>query len=189
MFVNLTFRWLLKQTLSQRLDCLTFKGFCWVTSSLVMIDWEQHPEKTARSERRLMLSILYYPIYYRCSCTDITQYRPFFFDAMSLISRYTLEGHHFLRVTREAPNPNLQVAITHARHVCNQQRLGFHWNAQNAIWSRVFGPFVTRILITRVLTIHHVKVTQSTGIKQTHFYLRSLSPAIPNFRLLLVSLR
>ena len=35
------------------------------------------------------------------------------------------------------------------------------WNAQNAIWSHAFGFAVSRNLITHVLTIPHVKLTQS----------------------------
>ena len=50
------------------------------------------------------------------------------------------------------------------------------WNAQNAIWSRAFGPSITGNLDTRVLTFWK------------HFDLRWLSPAIRNLWLLLVYL-
>ena len=60
------------------------------------------------------------------------------------------------------------------------------WNAENTIWSRAFGPSIVRYLITRVLTIYHVKLKQSTAIEEKYFDLRSLSPALPNLWLLLV---
>ena len=41
------------------------------------------------------------------------------------------------------------------------------WNAQNALCSRVFGPSITRNLITRVLTICYVNLTQSTAMEQS----------------------
>ena len=56
------------------------------------------------------------------------------------------------------------------------------WNTQNAIWSRAS---ITRNLITRVLTICHVKLTQSTSLEQKRFDLRSLSPALRTLWLLL----
>ena len=43
-----------------------------------------------------------------------------------------------------------------------------------------------RILITRVLTIYQVKLTQSTALEQKRFDILSLSPALPKLRLLLV---
>ena len=54
------------------------------------------------------------------------------------------------------------------------------WNAQNAIWSHAFGFAVSRNLITHVLTIPHVKLTQSRMMEQKSFVLRSLSPALRN---------
>ena len=54
---------------------------------------------------------------------------------------------------------------------------------------RPFGPSITRNLITRVLTICHVKLTQSTALEQKRFDLRSLSPALRNLWLLLVCTR
>ena len=54
------------------------------------------------------------------------------------------------------------------------------------IWPRAFGPSITRNLITRVLTICRVKLTQSTAIEQKRFDLRSLSSALHNLWLLLV---
>ena len=46
---------------------------------------------------------------------------------------------------------------------------------------RTCGPSITRNLITRVLTIYHVKLTQSAVMEQKHFDLRSLSPALHTF--------
>ena len=43
---------------------------------------------------------------------------------------------------------------------------------------RRFGPSITRNLITHVLTIRHVKLTQSTALEQKRFDRRSLSPAL-----------
>ena len=59
------------------------------------------------------------------------------------------------------------------------------WNAQNAIWSPAFGLSNPRNLITRVLTLCHVKLTQSTLLEQKRFNLRSLLPALRNLWLLL----
>ena len=92
--------------------------------------------------------------------------------------RYDRDHRSSLRATRGARNPNLQVVITHASHVCSQHSfilvprarrflvklsrvaLGTRmtstkneWNAQNPIWSRAFGPSITRNLITRVLSL------------------------------------
>ena len=60
------------------------------------------------------------------------------------------------------------------------------WNAQKAVWSRAFRPSTHCNLITLVLTICHVKLTQSTAFKQKRLDLRSLSPALPNLWLLLI---
>ena len=38
------------------------------------------------------------------------------------------------------------------------------WNAQNLIWSHAFGLSITHNLITHVLTISHMKLTQSTAM-------------------------
>ena len=51
---------------------------------------------------------------------------------------------------------------------------------------RASGPSITRNRLTRVLTICHVKLTQSTSLEQKRFDLRSLSPALRNLWLLLV---
>ena len=61
--------------------------------------------------------------------------------------------------------------------------------AQNAIWSREFQTSIRRYQITRVLTIWHVKPTQSTALEQERFDVRSLSPAFHNLWLLLVCLK
>ena len=59
-------------------------------------------------------------------------------------------------------------------------------NTQNAIWSRVDRPSTPRTLITNVLTICHVKLTQSTALEQKRLDLRSLSSALSNLYYLLV---
>ena len=61
--------------------------------------------------------------------------------------------------------------------------------AQNAIWSREFQTSIPRYQITRVLTIWHVKPTQSTALEQERFDVRSLSPAFHNLWLILVCLK
>ena len=50
------------------------------------------------------------------------------------------------------------------------------------------APSITRYLITSVLTICHVKLTQSTELEQKRFDLRSLSPTLRNLWLCLVSM-
>ena len=60
------------------------------------------------------------------------------------------------------------------------------WNAQNAIWSLKFGISVIRNLISRVLTIHHVKLAHS--VEQKRFDLPLLTPLLRNLWLLLVFL-
>ena len=59
-------------------------------------------------------------------------------------------------------------------------------DAQNTIWSRAFRPSTPRNLIARVLTICHVKHTQSIAMEQKRSDFQSLSPALPNLWLLLV---
>ena len=49
---------------------------------------------------------------------------------------------------------------------------------------RTCRPSITRNLITRVLTICHVKLTQSAVMEQKRFDLRSLSPALHSFVIL-----
>ena len=53
-------------------------------------------------------------------------------------------------------------------------------------WSFVIWPSTSCNLITRVLTVYHVKLTQNTALQQKCFDLQSLSPALPNLWLLLV---
>lgn len=48
-----------------------------------------------------------------------------------------------LRATRGAHNPNIQVAIAHARFLCNHPRLGFH---------KEWMEFIKRNLIRSILT-------------------------------------
>ena len=70
--------------------------------------------------------------------------------------------HYILvRATRGVRNTNLQVAITHAWHVCSQHSFGFPITRSN------------RHLITRVLTLYHMKLTQSIASRHQ----RSISSA------------
>ena len=50
------------------------------------------------------------------------------------------------------------------------------------------GPSITRNLITHVLTICHVKLTQCKAMKQKRFDLQSLSPALRNLWLLEITI-
>ena len=50
------------------------------------------------------------------------------------------------------------------------------------------GPSITRNLITHVLTICHVKLTQCKAMKQKRFDLQSLSPALHNLWLLEITI-
>ena len=54
------------------------------------------------------------------------------------------------------------------------------------IWSCVIWPSTSCNLITRVLTVCHVKLTQNTALQQKCVDLQSLSPGLPNLWLLLV---
>ena len=60
------------------------------------------------------------------------------------------------------------------------------WNSSKAICDHARSDLGTCNVITRVLIIYHVKVTQSTAIEQKRFDLRSLSPILRNLWLLLV---
>ena len=53
---------------------------------------------------------------------------------------------YFLRATRGARNPNLQVVITHASHLCSQHSFGLPLRMNGCI---------ERNLITRVWTFYH----------------------------------
>ena len=67
-----------------------------------------------------------------------------------------------LRATWGARNPNLQVFITRASHVCSQHSFGLPLRmngTMNAIWSRAFRPPTPRNRNMCVLTIYHVKLT------------------------------
>ena len=98
-----------------------------------------------------------------------------------------------LPATRGARNPNLRVVITRASHVCSQHSFGRplrinQIHRTQLLWSRAFWPSTPRNLITRVSTIFHVKLAQSTALEQKRLDLRSLSPALPILWLLLVYL-
>ena len=71
--------------------------------------------------------------------------------------------------TRGARNPNLQVVIiTHAPYLCSQHSFGLPLRI-NGMHRMQFGPSISRNVITLVLTICHVKLTQSTVLEQKHF--------------------
>ena len=94
--------------------------------------------------------------------------------------RMKTDNQVLLRATTGARNPNLQVVITHTSHVCMQPAFvrtstKNEWNVQKAIRSRAFGLSIPRYLITRVLTICHVKLMQSTTMEQKRFDLRYLA--------------
>ena len=106
-----------------------------------------------------------------------------------------LDFFDLLRATRGARSPSLQVVITHASYVCSQHSFGLPLRmcgmhrvlfdqARLDLLSLVF------LLITRVLTICLVKLTQHATLEQKRFSwrfdLRSLSPALRNLWLLLV---
>ena len=102
-----------------------------------------------------------------------------------------------LRATEGARNPNLQVVITHASHVCSQQSFelplkmnGMH---RTQFGQARFGLSTARYLIKGVLTVKtsvcQVKLkqsSQSTVLEQKRLDLRSLSPTLPNLWLLRV---
>ena len=92
-----------------------------------------------------------------------------------------------LQATRGARNPNLQVVITHASHVCNQHSFGLplRMNGMHRTQfdhARQYGPSITRNLIARVLTICHMK---RRALEQKRFDLPLLSPVLLNLWLLL----
>ena len=85
-----------------------------------------------------------------------------------------------MRATRGACNPNLQVVITHVSHVGSQHSFGLPLRMSGMYITQFDHARLDLLLITRVLTICHVKLTQSTALKQKRFDLRSLSPALRN---------
>ena len=74
-----------------------------------------------------------------------------------------------------ARKPNLQVFITHASHVCSQHSFGLPLR-MNGMHMTQFDHArldlsTARNLIMHVLTICHVKLTQSTALEQERFEL------------------
>ena len=65
-----------------------------------------------------------------------------------------------LRAKREACNPNLQVVITHASHVCSQHSFGLPL--------RMYGIYRTHF-DHACFDICHVKLTRSTALEQMRF--------------------
>ena len=80
-----------------------------------------------------------------------------------------------LRATRRAPNPNLQVVITHALHVYSQHSFGLPLR-MNGMYRTQFDhvrlDFLSLVIWSRVFC--HVKLPQSTTMEQNHFDLWSL---------------
>ena len=76
-----------------------------------------------------------------------------------------------MRSTRGTHNPNLQVVITHASpYVAVWTSIKYEWNAQNAICHAHLN-ILSLELITCVLTVSHVKLTQSTAMEQKRLIL------------------
>ena len=65
-------------------------------------------------------------------------------------------------MTRGAPNPCVQVVITHESHVRSQHLVGVPLGMNGTVWSRTFRQTTPHNLITRVFTICHEKPPQST---------------------------
>ena len=83
-----------------------------------------------------------------------------------------------LRATRGECNPNLEVVITHASHVCSQHSfvLPLRMNGMHRTqFDHAFWPFTPRNLIMRVLTICHLKPMQSTVLELKRFEFWPLS--------------
>ena len=80
-----------------------------------------------------------------------------------------------LWATRGAHNPNLQGFITHAPHVhvCSQDLLGLPLS-MNGMHKMQFFTSTPSTLITRVLIFGHMKLMQSTALKQKRLDLQSL---------------
>ena len=82
-----------------------------------------------------------------------------------------------LRAKRGAHNPNLQFVITYASYVCSQhsqhsfglprRMCGMH--RMHFDQARLDPLSLVFLLITRVLTIFHVKLAQSTALEQKRF--------------------
>ena len=71
--------------------------------------------------------------------------------------------------TRGAHNPNLQVVIImHASYLCSQHSFGLPLRI-NGMHRTQFEPSISRNVITLVLTICHLKLTQSTALEQKRF--------------------
>ena len=83
---------------------------------------------------------------------------------------------NYLRATRGAPNPNLQVFITHASHVCNQHSFGFPLR-MNGMHRMQFDHTCLDHLSREIYAKHSVEAKA--------FDLRSLSLALSDLRLLL----
>ena len=75
---------------------------------------------------------------------------------------------NLLRAPLFARNPNLQVSIAHAWHVCSQHSTK---NERNMITGVAFAPSITRN--NARFDPHHVKLAQSKALEQEHFDLRS----------------
>ena len=90
-------------------------------------------------------------------------------------------------------NPNLKVVVMHAMHVCSQHLFGLPlrmYGMHRTQFDHESPPSTPHDLITCVLAICHVKhgetyAKHSNGAKSL-LDLRSLSPALSNFWLLLV---
>ena len=87
----------------------------------------------------------------------------------------SLFGFVFIAGTRRAPNPNLQVVITHALHVYSQHSFGLPLR-MNGMYRTQFDhvrlDFLSLVIWSRVFC--HVKLPQSTTTEQNRFDFLSL---------------
>ena len=115
---------------------------------------------------------------------------PFILVSVSDGHVYGTHSTPLLRETRGACKPNLQVAITRARHVCSQDSFVFVFHRRmNVMHKRNLTMRVENVyhlyLITNVLIFHHVKLTQNTALSLERLNLRPISHELPKVWLLL----
>ena len=80
---------------------------------------------------------------------------------------------------KRSPHPNFQAVIILAFHVCNQHSFGLPLECTQFDHTHLDLPSLA-IWSCVVLTVCHVKLTQSTIMEQEHFDLSSLSPTLHN---------
>ena len=100
-----------------------------------------------------------------------------------------------LRATREAPNPNLQIVITHASHICCQHSFEFplrmngmhgkQFDHEHLAFYHSQSDHACFDYLSRKFYAKHT----STAMQQKRFDLRSLLPALRNLCLFLVVIK